>query len=104
MTTYDNSNTGVLFTNDRKTKPGQPDFSGQLILSRELILFATNEIAAGREPKIAVKGWRKTSKAGKTFVSLAAEEPWDPAKAGQSAGPARQPAPSTPSYDDDIPF
>ena len=102
MTEYDNSNKGALFTNDRKTNPGQPDFTGNIVLSKDLILFMTKEISAGREPKIAIKGWRKQSKAGKNFVSLAAEEPWDASKAAPRPAPQRQ----EPTYDlnDDIPF
>lgn len=106
MTTYDNSNTGVLFPNDRKTNPNQPDFTGSVILSRELILYATREIGAGREPKLTIKGWKKTSKAGKGFVSLRAEEPWDPNKAQARPASSQQAQPSGGSYDvnDDIPF
>lgn len=103
MTEYDNSNKGALFTNDRKTNPGQPDFTGNIVLSKELILFVTKEISAGREPKIAIKGWRKQSKAGKSFVSLAAEEPWDASKAASRPAPQRQEQQPSP-FDDDVPF
>lgn len=105
MTAYDNSNSGVIFPNDRKTAPNQPDFTGNVILSKELIMYVTREIAAGREPKLALKGWKKTSKAGKGFVSLVAEEPWDPNKA-QVQKPAPRMAASPADYDpnDDIPF
>ena len=106
MTTFDNTNKGVLFTNDRKTAPNQPDFTGNVVLSRELILYVTKEIAEGREPKIAVKGWRKTSGAGKTFVSLSVEEPWDPNKAQTPRPRAQVQAAPPPAYEvnDDIPF
>lgn len=106
--TYDNSNRGALFANERKTKPNQPDFTGNVVLSQELILHVTREIAAGREPKIAVSGWRKTSNAGKQFISLSVDKPYDP-NAGQQAQRQRAtpaPAPSGGDFDpsDDIPF
>lgn len=104
MTAYDNSNKGVFFPNDRKTTPNQPDFTGHIVLSKELIMYVTREIGMGREPKIAVKGWKKTSSAGKNFVSLAVEEPWDPNKA--QARPAPRAAAPVVNYDpnDDVPF
>lgn len=103
MTAYDNSNTGVLFPNERKTSANHPDFTGNVVLSRELIIFATREISEGREPKISVSGWKKTSNAGKGFVSLKISEPWDANK--QPARPA-QPARQAPSAfdDNDPPF
>lgn len=105
MTAYDNSNSGVMFPNDRKTSPNQPDFTGNVVLSRELIIYATREISQGREPKISLSGWKKTSNAGKGFVSLKVAEPWDANKQGQaSVQPARQTAPQASPFDDDVPF
>jgi uncharacterized protein (DUF736 family) len=116
VTAYDNSNTGVLFPNDRKVSPNQPDFTGSVILSKELIMYVTREIGCGREPKLAIKGWKKTSKAGKGFVSLVAEEPWDGNKVQQpraepwDGNKAQQPRADAPqrqapsAFDDDVPF
>ncbi len=107
---YDNSNRGALFANTRKTKPNQPDFTGNVVLSQELILHATREIAAGREPKLALSAWNKTAGNGNRFLSLSLDKPYDPqaqSQGGQAAsvrGPVR--ANNGPSYDvnDDIPF
>lgn len=104
--TYDNSNRGALFTNERKTKPNQPDFTGNIVLSQELILHATREMAAGREPKIALSGWSKVSGAGKKFLSLSADKPYDPNAQARPSQPAQRQAPSGGAFDpsDDIPF
>lgn len=56
MAEYDNTNTGVLFRNEYKQKPNQPDYTGTANIN-------------GDDYKVA--GWKKTSKAGKQFMSLA---------------------------------
>jgi uncharacterized protein (DUF736 family) len=53
---YDNTNSGTVFDNDRKEKETHPDFTGTLNVE-------------GKEYWISA--WKKTSKAGKRFISLA---------------------------------
>jgi hypothetical protein len=55
MSDYDNTNTGVLFRNEYKQKPKQPDYTGSANIN-------------GDDYKIAA--WKNTSKAGKSFLSL----------------------------------
>ena len=55
---YDNSNSGVLFVNDRKETAKQPDFTGTIQITPDM---------AGRDVRIA--GWKKT-KGDKKFISL----------------------------------
>lgn len=104
MTQYDNSNRGVLFANERKTRPNQPDFTGNVELSRELLAFLASELSAGREPKLAISGWSKVGKSGKKFLSLSVDKPYRPEGAASAA--ASRPKSSEDSYDinDDIPF
>tara|TARA_E500000318_G_scaffold74336_1_gene68993 strand:+ start:1215 stop:1529 length:315 start_codon:yes stop_codon:yes gene_type:complete len=63
---------GVLFTNDRKQKPNQPDYTGDLELSDEVINDLVEQMSRGvTKPKLRLAGWKKTSqKTGKVFVSL----------------------------------
>lgn len=63
---------GVLFTNDRKQKPNQPDYTGDLELSDEVINDLVEQMSRGNaKPKLRLAGWKKTSKkTGKAFVSL----------------------------------
>jgi len=53
---YDNNNSGVLFKNDRKEKETHPDFRG------------TAEVDG---KAYYLKGWKKVSKKGVSFLSLA---------------------------------
>jgi len=56
MTTYDNTNTGALFTNDRKTNDRQPGFTGKVDVE-------------GKEYWLSA--WAKKTRTGKPFMSLA---------------------------------
>ena len=66
---YDNNNKGVLFKNDRKEKENHPDYRGNIEVD-------------GKE--YYIKGWKKVSKSGTAFLSLAvdpkakAQEPKQP--------------------------
>lgn len=89
MTTYDNTNRGVLFKNDRKTKDTQPGYTGSLNVDGvEYFLDA----------------WVKDGKNGGKFFSVSVkrkEKQAEPARA-----PAAAPKPSSGFDDmaDDIPF
>lgn len=81
--TYDNTNTGVLFLNDRKEKDSHPTRKGSINVE-------------GKEYWLS--GWDKQTSKGDT-ISLSLE-PKDKAK---TAAPKREAAPVADS-DDDFPF
>jgi len=56
--TYDNTNRGVLFHNNKKTKDSAPDRTGTINVE-------------GKEYKLA--GWLKTGKSGVAFLSLSVQ-------------------------------
>ena len=80
MSDYDNSNTGVLFKNDKQGNDKRPDYTG------------TFTDANGHEMRLAA--WIRESKSGNKFMSLKVSEK----QASQQ--PQQQSAP----VDDDIPF
>ena len=90
MNQYDNTNRGVLFSNDRKESDKHPDWKGRLNI-------------AGVDHW--VDGWIKQGARGE-FISLSLGKPCDK----QGAAPAKQPAkPAAPaqasSFDDaDVPW
>jgi len=52
---YDNTNSGALFQNDRKAKETHADYNGSINVD-------------GKE--FWLNGWKKTSKKGKSYLSL----------------------------------
>jgi hypothetical protein len=90
---------GVLFTNDRKQKPNQPDYTGDLELSDEVINDLVEQMSRGNpKPKLRLAGWKKTSqKTGKTFVSMIGSK-------FEERQQAQQPQANNAPISDDIPF
>lgn len=82
MQEYDNTNSGTFFVNDRKQQPNHPDYSGKVNIE-------------GKE--YYIKGWKKVSKSGTNFLSLA----FNPVEGSAStAAPKKPTAPAV----DEVPF
>ena len=79
MSDFDDTNTFVLFKNDKGDNPKRPDYTGKLNID-------------GVEKQIAA--WIRDGAKGK-FMSGTISEPYNPQ--------GQQPAPA-PDYEDDIPF
>jgi uncharacterized protein (DUF736 family) len=93
MTTYDNTNTGALFKNNRKETEKHPDYTGSVNV-------------AGRDHWLSA--WLKTDKNGNKFMSLSIKP-----KDGTSARPdpaqefkreAQRVFPDAQLDDSDVPF
>lgn len=105
MAEYDNTNSGALFMNDRRTKPTHPNFKGS----------CTIKTPDGELVEYWVSGWEKSGKKG-PFVSLAFEpkEQKEAVASGASssflsggaktAEPAKAKAPIQDDLDDEVPF
>jgi hypothetical protein len=80
---------GAIFPNTRKEKPNHPDYRGDMTIS-------------GRKYKIS--GWRKETKNGDPFLSLAIQEE-DAAREGRSRAPSQHdgPRPSSRLFDTPAP-
>jgi len=65
MSTYDNTNTGALFPNDKGDNPKRPDFKGKINVG-------------GTDYNVA--GWRKELNNGKKFLSLKLDQKTDGGK------------------------
>lgn len=74
---------GVLFPTREKRSEKSPDMTGHV--------FAHRDMRKG--DRIAISAWNKTSKAGTSFISLAASDPRIPKVQEQPAQP-----------DEEIPF
>ena len=79
--TYDNTNSGALFKNDKKQSDKHPDYRGQVNVN-------------GTE--FWLSAWIKSSKAGAKYMSLSVQPK-------EGSAPATKPA-GNDFVDDDIPF
>jgi uncharacterized protein (DUF736 family) len=70
MADYDNTNSGTLFPAEDKKSEKSPDFTGKLNVE-------------GKEYRLSA--WKKTSKAGKKFLSVSIQQPQQ-----KSDAPAKQ--------------
>jgi ribosomal protein S24E len=64
---------GALFVNNRKNAANQPDFRGELTLSKALLKELVEKAKAGEEAKMSLSVWKKKSKAGNEFMSVAGQ-------------------------------
>jgi hypothetical protein len=100
MTQYDNTNRGVLFTNDRKERDTHPDEKGSATLLCP---------HCAKTFEVWASGWHKTSAKGPlTSLSFTPKEQ-PPARPAAQPDPTPRrpngrPAPSYADLDDDIPF
>ena len=62
MPEYDDTNTLVLFSNDKEGNDKRPDFKGKINVG-------------GKEYSLSV--WKNTSAAGKSYLKGKVEEPWN---------------------------
>lgn len=102
---------GRLWKNTRKKTATQPDFTGDLEITPELLAFINSLKAEGKPLKVSVAGWLKFStKSSQTYVSLQASQPrarvqetlGSLADAFMKAGMSEKGQKGEP--DDDIPF
>ena len=85
-------NSGSLFANKSKAKPNSPDYSGDILIDIRAFEVVDNTI------KVRLAGWKKVSKTGKQFLSLAASAPQE--QSGQRSYGTNP----VPQADEDCPF
>jgi len=87
---------GVLFKNDKKLKTGHPDFTGNFILTKDLLKAWIEEIKKPDTPaeglKVQLAAWTKQGGRG-SFLSVSVSAPYDNPK----------PKPKN-DFDDSVPF
>jgi uncharacterized protein (DUF736 family) len=81
---------GAFFANNKKQSQNQPDYRGELRLSREVVENLNQQIASGvQNPAIELAGWKKVSNSGTTYISLSGKKPY--VKDGQAPAPRQAP-------------
>ena len=76
-------NTGTLFVNDRKQAETHPDYTGKLLIGRDLL----QKLAAYGEASLEISAWIKETRAGKTIISLQCKEPYQKQESPQQYAP-----------------
>jgi hypothetical protein len=77
-------NTGALFPNNEKKTDKYPDMRGDVHLDKTFLIQMMDK-SKGATVKISLGAWKKESKEGLKFLSLAASEPYEkPAEATNS--------------------
>lgn len=89
---------GALFTNEKKSKNTQPDYTGNLELSDDVVNDLVDQMQRGiAKPKIDLAGWKRVSKNGRTFLSVIGNVPYERKQNG--AAPTSQAL-----TEDEVPF
>lgn len=93
------SGDGVLFWEEQKRSERAPDARGNITLSPGLLRLLADAARDGKELKVEVSGWSKTSqRSGKQFLSLLIQMPRSrDAQLGQAPGQGQPMAPRPPA-------
>lgn len=107
--TKDYPPSGVLFSNNKKKTEKQPDFTGDLELSDEVVNDLVDQMSRGiTKPKLSMAGWKKVSRNGLHFMSLVGSVPREKPQNSYDSTNNNDPAPGGSGFgnsdDDKIPF
>jgi hypothetical protein len=102
------SGQGALFENTRRNKDSQPNFRGDLTLTKPLLKELVEMAKAGKEIKMSLSVWNKRARSGTEYMSIAAQAYVEYKKDGDSDNRRRDPEPEQEPQkdinDDDVPF
>ena len=100
MTDYPPS--GVLFSNNKKKTEKQPDFTGDLELSDEVVNDLVDQMSRGvTKPKLSLAGWKKVSRKGLNFMSLVGSVQRERSQNSYDGTNKNAPSPGATKQDDD---
>ena len=104
--------TGSLFKNKYKDAPNKPDFTGELVLTKEILKQLVTQVKEGKEIGLRLAVWDRESKAGNPYKYVSFEpvvpkprEPYDGGNGYQKASKPKTAAPVEDfKEDEDLPF
>lgn len=97
-------NSGFLYP--KKANGKSPNASGTITVGKELLRWMFEEAKAGREVKLDLASWDKTSKAGSQYQSVLISKPWvkDGSASRAPSSTASRFAPRREEPEEDVPF
>ena len=97
---------GAIYTNNYKKAANQPDWTGKVMLSKEilkeLVTKLKSENSDGVEMRVAL--WDRTSKNGNEYKYARLDVPQEQQKPAPAPAPEPEHEPEPDDFEDDIPF
>jgi len=91
---------GAIYTNDYKKTEKQPDWTGKVELSKDLLKQLVEKVKAGDIAELRVALWDRTSKAGKEYKYARL----DVAEAKKEEPKVEEQVEEKDGFEEDIPF
>ena len=93
---------GAIYTNNYKQTDKQPDWTGKVALTKELLKELVTKIKEERVDSVELRValWDRTSKNGNEYKYARLDVPQEQ----QKPAPEPEPEPEPDDFDDDIPF
>lgn len=105
---YDNKNQsdGAIYTNDYKNSEKQPDWTGKVVLDKNLLKALVEKVKSGQEAEMRVALWDRQSKNGNDYKYARLDIPQPQKKPDDFVADPRpvEPVNKPEISDDDIPF
>jgi len=97
---------GAIFTNNYKDNEKQPDWTGHVILDKNLLKALVEKVKSGQEAKMRVALWDRQSKNGNDYKYARLDIPQPPKKKEDFEADTRpvEPVNKPEISDEDIPF
>ena len=92
---------GAIYTNNYKLNDKQPDWTGKVVLDKELLKALVEKVKDGEQAEMRVALWDRRSKNGNDYKYARLDIP-QPQKKVEPAPPVVETKPEI--SDDDIPF
>ena len=93
---------GAIYTNNFKQNDKQPDWTGKVILDKNLLKALVEKVKGGEEAEMRVALWDRTSKKGYDYKYARLDIPQEQKKAEPTPPVVEESKPEL--SDDDIPF
>ena len=105
---YDNKNQsdGAIYTNNYKQNDKQPDWTGKVVLDKNLLKALVEKVKSGEEAEMRVALWDRRSKNGNDYKYARLDIPQPQKKPDDFVADPRpvEPVNKPEISDDDIPF